>query len=256
VGFDEQDMYVASCDALGMVYVLNVQTREVVHTLHGGDLPVGRALMLTAPAAMVEESRSWESAGLVGFRAERFLVTHTRGEVVVWRAESGEVYARQPVAGPGEDDAVVCVDCVRQGGWLQVCVATAGGRVVVWSLSASRPEESQVQELHDGLAGGIHRVVFSSSALKGDQRAVVAQGPTHVAVWVGADGASGESTFEDEVPSQQESGKSDPLTMYRPAFERQVAQSGFMQGGAAAQIVGYKVRVVVKGGWLLEYGMR
>ena len=132
--------WLVSCDAVSMIRIFNIENRELIHTIHGGEAPIGpiylvkKALSLLSSSAVASSAEGAgggevEAEGKPPVGAARsimttkkatttikkkkkekgtttavnpqwtstlypFLITHTRRDVLVWHAKTGQVSHR------------------------------------------------------------------------------------------------------------------------------------------------------------------
>lgn len=133
VSFCRGDTWLLSADALGQIRVSDVASRETLYTLSGGDRVSGPIRGLATSAAPWAHPRGPSTTvlqrplGTYGAPGQGggdtcWVLAASPTEVLLWKADSGEVYARQPILPEAEEgeageegeerDVIVGMDCV------------------------------------------------------------------------------------------------------------------------------------------------
>lgn len=281
-----QDSQLVSCDVVSQIRVVDLESRQLLHTIRGGEAVVGPVHLLHAvedddgqaqprssyPAAMAV--RPWSTG-------EPFVVSSSEAEVLVWRARTGDVHARLSLA-DDQLDSVTDMDCYwAPPGRIHVCALTLAGNVAVWSVSttseprtamcwldlprgsAPPPESSSPK----ALLSGLRCIAFQQGG-----RRVLAWGPSRVAIWERQqDGpaapAAAASTAEESGTSEEpppweapgEHGEEVGTGRYILVSSRQTGEAGFMKGCCLARLLEGKsedeedvLRLVLKEGWVID----
>jgi hypothetical protein len=269
VRFDDHELLLSSCDALGRVVLTDLRTFEVLHTIQGSDSMVGPVTVITSAAA---ENASCATTSLLEFSSERYLLTHSRTDLLVYRAGTGEIYARQTVA-LSQDDAILAIDCSRFPAEDRVRVAaiTTEGGLAVWVVHLpGGGSVHTVRELRSVLA-------FDDAATEASEtsapvayqgvtfshmgRFLVAWAAAEVAVWmqnehplvpvssaVGSVSTNADASIMETLATE---------AAYSPVATRRLVNDAYMTGPVLAGVIedgcGLTLRVVLATGWVVDH---